>query len=287
MIPKESRAIFEMLALYINDTPDFIDGKMIADITGGNDSLTEYAYGILLAAACGLDCYESREDKEYYRRFFPKAVKKLCVKDYENDPYLKTVPFKCGSFEGWSLEYQKYKPYELFVRDDPITEFDGTVIPQVGFFTKEFSFPAVTENGRVWMTVTPNEINTMKAPVAAARGRVLTYGLGLGYFAFMASNKDEVDEVVAVERDERVIKLFREKLLTGFPNKDKIRIVCADAFDYAESAMPKEGFDVVFTDIWHDPSDGVELYLRMKEYEKLCPDTEFHYWIEKSLRLYL
>ena len=27
-------------------------------------------------------------------------------------------------------------------------------------------------------------------------------------------------------------------------------------------------YDFVFTDLWHDVSDGIDMYLKMKEYEK-------------------
>jgi predicted methyltransferase len=76
------------------------------------------------------------------------------------------------------------------------------------------------------MTLLPNETVTTKPAIDKAHGKVLTYGLGLGYFAFMASAKHEVDSVTIVERSADVIELFKTWLLPYFPNKDKIRIVC-------------------------------------------------------------
>ena len=46
-------------------------------------------------------------------------------------------------------------------------------------------------------------------------------------------------------------------------------------------------YDFVFTDLWHDVSDGIDMYLKMKEYEKQSPDSVFTYWIEKSILCYL
>ena len=40
------------------------------------------------------------------------------------------------------------------------------------------------------MTITPDEIETMKEAVDQAFGNVLTFGLGLGYYAYMVSEKD-------------------------------------------------------------------------------------------------
>jgi hypothetical protein len=51
--------------------------------------------------------------------------------------------------------------------------------------------------------------------------------------------------------------------------------------------MALEGYDYVFADIWHDPSDGVELYKRFKNLEHLMPDAEYDYWIEATMKYYL
>ena len=123
--------------------------------------------------------------------------------------------------------------------------------------------------------------------MAKAKGKVLTYGLGLGYFPFMTSRKEEVTSVTVVERSSEVIELFKEHILPQFPNKDKIRVICADAFDYAKAQMPAEDYDFVFADIWHDVGDGRELYLKMKELEHLSPGTEYAYWLEDTIRCYL
>ena len=50
--------------------------------------------------------------------------------------------------------------------------------------------------------------------------------------------------------------------------------------------MPRESYDFVFADIWHDAGDGRALYERMKQYEASCPSTEFTYWIEDTIRCY-
>ncbi|MNI89136.1 hypothetical protein D3C73_1465030 [compost metagenome] len=51
--------------------------------------------------------------------------------------------------------------------------------------------------------------------------------------------------------------------------------------------MSQEKYDFVFTDLWHDVSDGIDLYLRMKKIAAQYPDTKFTYWIEKSILCYL
>ena len=51
--------------------------------------------------------------------------------------------------------------------------------------------------------------------------------------------------------------------------------------------MSKYNFNFVFSDLWHDVSDGVDMYLDIKNYEKLYPNIDFEYWIEKSIKMYL
>ena len=82
-----------------------------------------------------------------------------------------------------------------------------------------------------------------------------------------------------------MIDLFRRCLLPRFPRWDCLRIVQADAFDYAARTAPHEGYDCIFTDLWHDVGDGLPLYRRMKALE--VPGPRYFYWIEKTLRAYL
>lgn len=95
---------------------------------------------------------------------------------------------------------------ELFVRDDFLPLDDGTCLPQLGWFDTSFRFPAVKENNLVWMTVTPNEINTIQPCVRQSHGNVLTFGLGLGYYAFHCLLKPDVRRVTVVERDPDIIR---------------------------------------------------------------------------------
>lgn len=190
-------------------------------------------------------------------------------------------------FGNWKLTIEKYKPYEAFVCDDIRTDEELKEIPQIGFFDTEFSFPAVMEDGQEWMAIKPNEIETMRQPIARAAGQVVAFGLGMGYYAFMVSEKPEVKTLTIVERDENVIALFREHILPQFPKKEKIDIVRQDAFEFATNCMSDGYYDHAFVDLWHDVSDGYPLYKQMKALEKNSPNTLFSYWIEDSLLSHL
>ena len=93
-----------------------------------------------------------------------------------------------------------------------------------------------------------------------AFGNVLTYGLGLGYFQYMVSNKENVSKVTIIEKNKDIIKLFVEYILPQFPNKDKIKIICMDAFEYATNNVKDIFYDFIYADLWHDVSDGIEMY---------------------------
>lgn len=279
--------LFKKLSVFINHEADFIRPEFIESLCRDCDISKEEAFCFTLAAAIDLDTEKNPRDAEIFEEYFPDMVHLLKNKDYENNPYLKNIKIPTKKLSKWELCYKTYVPYQAFVFDDPKITRDGKIIPQIGFFEKEFSYPAVLESGTEWMLITPNEINTMRAPISGAHGKVLTYGLGLGYFAYMVSEKESVSSVTIVERDKNAISLFRDIILPQMPRKDKINIICDDAFYFAETRLADSDFDFVFADIWHDPSDGVPAYKRLKATEKYLPSADFSYWIEKTLKCYI
>ena len=274
----------ELYSSYLNFTPRFVTRELMDDISAGVDRESmQYAYAALLAAAMGLDTEKKAMDRAFFRNYVIPSVTMLDPGSYVCDPYYQNVKLKRVKFKDWELTCRSYEPFEAFIWRSTACEVDGREIPQLGFFENKFEFPAVLQNGREWMTVTPNEIETMRAPIAAAKGKVVTFGLGLGYFAYMAARKDEVESVTVVERDRDVIALFSDYILPQLECREKIKVICADAFDFAENTRPNSDFDFAFADIWHDAGDGLELYARMRRLEELSPKTEFAYWIEDSL----
>ena len=288
------QAIMEQNALitlaysqYINYHPRFITDEMVADLARECDCPMHNAYLLLLAAAMGLDTVDNKEHKLLDRLYIQPGVKKLDPLPYLSDEYCKTIRFPSYKMGKWETITGKYAAFEPFVWRDPLLLPDFREIPQSGYFDKDFSFPAIHENGVEWMSVKPNEVETMKAPIANSRGRVLTLGLGMGYFAFHASQKNCVESVTVIEREKDVIELFKTKILPQFPHKEKIQILQADALDYMEKIIKKGQFDYLFADLWHDASDGLELYMKLKRLEQNAGNILIDYWIEASLLSYL
>lgn len=265
---------------YLNECERLITKEIAEEITSGDKSLEERAFASFLSNAFIED--EALE-REMFKEYFSRSFKRLDPNEYKQNPYFKNIPIKEQRLGNWSLSYQKYEPYEGFVRDDFILLDDFKEICSLGFFNEEFRFPAVFENGVEWMAIKPNEIETMKEPIRKAHGKVVAFGLGMGYFAYMASLKNDVSGVTVIEKSKDVITLFNRHILPYFENRDKIKIIEADAFEYIKSNMPKESYDYAFVDLWHDTSDGCDLYIKAKKLEHLCPNTHFEYWIEKSI----
>ncbi len=268
----------ELFSKYLSYCPELINADMVKALTEDTDLTKEDALVALLTEIFGLD-YSDPSDRRLIRDYLPRAVRVLDKNKYINDPYYKNIRISTKKIGNWELKSESYKPYRGVICDDMI--IDGyTEIPPLGFFTEEFFFPAVLEGGNEWMTLTPVDLDTSVEAISKAHGKVVTFGLGLGYYAYMASRKDGVDSVTVIEKSPDVIRLFSEEILPQFDRADKVRIINADAFEYAEKVMPCEKYDFAFVDTWRDASDGLPMYEKMKSLEKLSPRTEFSYWIE-------
>ena len=273
----------ELMSGYLTRHPRFITEGDVEAVTACGVTREE-AVVQLLCAACELDARRPL-DRRMIEQYVRPALARLDPAPLRGNPYMRHIRFPQARQGRWEMMHMAYEPYELFVRDELLCLPDGREIPQLGYFAERFAYPAVLEGGREWMTVTPNEVATMAPALAQVRGRVAVMGLGLGYFAFMASESPDVRAVTVIERDADVIALFERHILPQLAHRDKLRLVRADAFEFAQAGL--RGFDCAFVDLWHDVSDGAPMYLRMKALEARSPGTRFFYWIETSIRCFL
>lgn len=233
-----------------------------------------------------LDIDLSYEDnEEIFNHYLLSCIQKLDEEKYLSNPYyqkFKDIVVKDGKYE---LVKDRYLPYELFAYKD-MCRFDNSYIEKnsLGYFDKEYDFLALTQNGVTWMSITPNEIETMENALKYIKGDVTVFGLGLGYFAYMASNKEDVKKIKIIENDKTIINLFEKHLLPHFENKQKIEIINKNAINYVKNPI-KCNFS--FVDLWHDPFDGLELFIAFKKAEKNNPNCKFLYWLESSFYLLL
>ena len=280
---KRNFKVTRLYAEYLNLYPKFITEEMINALTEGGDTSVAEAIVAILSSVFNLE-FDNSDDRRIIMDYLTPSVRLLDTKKYESNPYYQNIHLEDLKDGEWEIKWEEYAPYQAVICDDMIIEENFKEIPPLGFFTSSFRFPAILEGGNEWMTLTPVDLDTCEEAIAAAHGNVVTFGLGLGYYAYMASEKAEVDSVTVVELSEDVIRLFKKHILPQMPNRHKIKIIKSDAFEYAEKHMPKEHFDLAFVDTWRDASDGAPMYQRMKQLEKYSSDTKFMYWVEGFLR---
>ena len=211
----------------------------------------------------------------------------LKTNHYKENPYLKALNNLAFKEKGWMLKNVKRNAYTLCSYQEEYAFGSNYAIKMgIGLFDSDYIYPSINLYDQEWMSLNQHEIRTMETPIALARGKVLTLGLGLGYFAFMASNKDEVKEVHIVEMDLELIQLFNKYILPLFPHQEKIHIHKADAYHFVNEVKDGE-YDYIFSDLWQDASDGLVSYIKLKRVFISFKHTTCTYWIEGSILSYL
>lgn len=275
--------ITKFYALYLEHYPEFINSEIIDELCSDGRISKAEAITALLCEAFGLDDSRGGDDRKLIREYIRPSVRILDAKRYTENKYYKNITIDNVKDGVWELKKESYEPYRAVIAGDMVLNADFSEYAPLGFFTERFYFPAVLENGNEWMTLTPVDLDTCENAINDAHGKVITFGLGLGYYAYMTSEKENVESVTVIEKSENAKRLFEKHILPQFSHPEKIKIILADAFEYAEFEMPKHHYDYAFVDTWRDASDGAPMYERMKKLEALSPKTEFSYWIENFL----
>lgn len=223
----------------------------------------------------------SLNDGDFIVRNIMKECVYLNTTEMKNDPYMKNIQIPSVSKGKYRLGYETLKKNDLFILDNVYAKdpFSKINLPVLACMDKDYRFPYIEENGNVWMSVAPNEIRTMEKDISDAHGKVLTLGLGLGYFPYVVSQKDDVSEITIVEINENIIDLFVTYLLPQIPNKEKIKIINENALTYM-SRLEDGTFDTCFADIWISAND-IDTYLKLKMICSGFEKTKITYWIEQ------
>ena len=233
-----------------------------------------------------LDFDMSIEDnEEIFNNNISNIIYKVDMDKYLTNPFylkFKDLSIKENDYE---LVMDKYKAYELFAYQD-MDYFSNSFIEKnsIGYFQNDFKFLALNYRKRTWMSITPNEIETMEKAINEVKGSVTVFGLGLGYFAFMASNKPEVKEVIIIEKDKNIINLFNKHIFNKFDHPEKVKIIETDALKYINSPLKT---DYAFVDLWHDPFDGLDLFLKFCKSQRKSSNCRYYDWLESSFYMLL
>lgn len=201
---------------------------------------------------------------------------------YHNNPFSNHTLIASQPSKGWRLVQESYKPFQMFVCGDVTTNEKTNFLEKnpIGFFKEPFQYLALKKNNVIWMSITPFEIETMKATLSTVNGTVVALGLGLGYFATMAAMKSNVEKVIVIEKDIDVITLYQAHLQSILPNQHKITIIQADAYKYLQGKIKA---DHIFVDIYRTSDDGLPIYIAFKNMEKGLKNINWHYWLEDSI----
>lgn len=226
-----------------------------------------------------------KENRDIIEKSIKPSIKKIDSKIIKEDPYYKTIKIDSIQDGDYFLGNIKYYPYQSFAYEDIEVKEDDYYreISRIGYFDHEVPFLTISKDNIIWMSITPNETWTILPSIERSFGKVITFGLGLGYYPFMCALKDDVEEVTIVEYDKNIIDLFTKHLLPLFKNKEKIKIIHADAFKYCQEVDVNKSYDFAFMDIWHGGEDGLPFYLNFKKYLIDGIHCKHEYWLEESI----
>lgn len=197
------------------------------------------------------DIFRNDQEKAYVFSQLMAAGRVYKQDAFSKDPYLADIHPEGLSLGGARILRAVTQPYELFPCDTP-ARLDPNCIdfPRIGCFDAEWSAPVLTKDGRAASLFGPEMINTTAPHVRSAKGDVLVLGCGLGYYAYLASLKDDVRSVTVVEKDPDIATIFEEGILPSFRTRDKVRVEESDAAEYLED-LDDGIYTTCFVDLWN------------------------------------
>jgi hypothetical protein len=134
--------------------------------------------------------------------------------------------------------------------------------------------------GEVWMLDVPSEAQTIDPLAQKAQGNVVAFGLGIGYYIFMALKNPNVESITVIEKNPLVIQLFKTYILPQFHAVIPIKIIEADALEWFNEEKLK-AFDTIFVDVYQSLDDGLEWMETLLS--KYNPTQTCDFWIESSI----
>ena len=209
-------------------------------------------------------------------------IKSLFIekKDYINSPYLQNINFKDIKLKDFSYETITIKKGYLFnideIQDDKNKELNDYMILRA--YKQDADMMFLKQGKQEWMMASISEFKTNDPYAKKAHGNIITFGLGIGYFIYMASLNENVKSITVIEKSKEVIELFNQ-IKDQFPNKD-INIINGDAFDYFNQQYLKQ-FDYIYVDIYQNNVDGRIMIEKLLE-QYLPPYDKCNFWIENS-----
>lgn len=213
----------------------------------------------------------------------------LSADEWESSPYHSTVRLDWIKDSSFYYETRKIAGRELFnsdcIQKDPERSLNDWM--KLRAMDRNFESIYLYQTSKEedtddtdWMMDAPSEAVTNNRPAEKAHGNVLTFGLGIGYFVFMAMRNPAVKSITVVENSPEVIAMFRRFLEPQFPQDVPLYINEADAYEMFTEEFLSD-FDYIYTDIWLSSEDGLASIDRLlSQYNP--PFEKADFWIEDS-----
>ena len=225
---------------------------------------------------CEAGFSEFQQDEENWPSLF------LSKKEWEKSPYHANISLDLIRDAHFSYEKTKVAGRELFnvdaIQKDPNRELNDWM--KLRAMDSNFEAIYLYQDDKDWMVDAPSEAATNNLPAMRAHGNIVTFGLGIGYFVYMAMQNPNVKEITVVERSEEVIAMFQRFLYPQFPQDIPLHIIQGDAFDYYNEEFLSK-YDYSYTDIWFSSTDGLKIIERLL-HQYVPPFQNADFWIEDS-----
>ncbi len=200
---------------------------------------------------------------------------------YNDNPYIKNIKLDKICDKHFSYELVTIEKGYLFNSDAIVDDKDRELKDYMKLRALKEDIKAIFlyQDNKEWMMSVPSEFITNDPFAYKAKGKVITFGLGIGYFVYMALLNKDVESITVIEKEKEVINIFN-KIKDQFPNINKVNIINGDAFDYFNEQY-LNSFDYIYVDIYKSSDDGRFLIEKLLE-QYLPPIDKCDFWIENS-----
>jgi hypothetical protein len=139
---------------------------------------------------------------------------------------------------------------------------------------------------KIWMSLTPMELQSHQRHIASAHGNVVVAGLGMGMVIFNMVKRPEVTRVLVMEKDPQVIELF-ERITDwrNWPGAEKLEIRQGDALLLKDKGNTV--IDFLYVDIWEKLGTEVAHIQVQTMVQNLRPKSVGYWGQELDFALFL
>ena len=196
------------------------------------------------------------------------------------NPYIHNINVQHIIAGKYKTTRKTLERYELFLYNED-TNIDNICIPSIGVTDFRFQYPAITQNNKTIIQVSPTEIYSTQPYINKATGNVLILGCELGYFAYMCSEKPDVHHITIVENTKEKIKIFKKTVITQFTHRYKINIIQENPYEYIKK-LNDETYDYCFVNLCKNRRDA-EPYIKLKEISNKFTKMHIDYYMENQI----